>query len=68
MVIAITLKNSNCCFSKYFGYYSCITVLSMLIQRMQWTSGNKILSGLVKHKGDANSIRGDALVDFTNSF
>jgi len=29
-----TLKNSNCCFSKLFGYYSCTTILIMLIQRM----------------------------------
>jgi len=39
MHVVATLKNSNCCFSKYFGYYSCMTVLPMLIQRMhvdQW--------------------------------
>jgi len=36
-----TLQNPNCCFSKLFGYYSCITVLPMLIQGMQWTSGCK---------------------------
>ena len=42
--IPIALKNSNCCFSKYFGYYSCMTVLPMLIQRMQWTSGCKIFT------------------------
>jgi len=32
------------CFSKLFGYYSCMTFLPMLIQRMQWSNGCKISS------------------------
>ena len=43
-----TLKNSNCCLSKLFGYYNCMTVLPMLIQRMQWTSGCRISVKLVQ--------------------
>ena len=38
-----TLQNPNCCFSNLFGYYSCMTVLPMLIQGKQWTSGCKSL-------------------------
>jgi len=33
-IIVPTLQNSNCCFSKLFGCYSCVTVPPMLIQRM----------------------------------
>ena len=29
-----TLAKQNCCFSKLFGYHSCVTVLPTLIQRM----------------------------------
>jgi len=27
----ISLQKPNCCFSKLFGYYSCMTILPMLI-------------------------------------
>ena len=40
-----SLENSDCCFSKLFGYYRCVTILPMLIQRTQWTSGCRIFSG-----------------------
>jgi len=48
-----------------------MTVLPILIQRMQWTSGCKIFtvggySEVYTRACNANSIRGDALVNFTN--
>jgi len=39
VLILATLQNSNCCFSKLFGYYSCMTVPPMLIQRMMVVVG-----------------------------
>ena len=43
-VCVCALKNSNCCFSKYFWLLQLHDCPShMLIQRMQWTSGCKYL-------------------------
>jgi len=32
-----TQQKPNCCFSKQLGYCSCVTILPMLIQRMQYS-------------------------------
>ena len=29
--VQLPLQKTNCCFSKLFGYYSCMTILPMLI-------------------------------------
>ena len=42
-MVTLHTENFKLLFSKYFGYYNCMTVFLMLIQRMQWTSGCKYL-------------------------
>ena len=37
MVMMCITAKLKLLFSKFFGYYSCVTVPPMLIQRMQWT-------------------------------
>ena len=60
-------KNSSDNRIKLFGSYSCITILPILIQRIQWTSGCKIFCvRLLKFtQVQCNSIRADARVNFT---
>ena len=37
--VTLHTENSNCCFSKLFGYFCCMTILPMLMDK--WTSGYK---------------------------
>jgi len=45
----LSQQKPNCCFSKQLGYCSCMTILPMLIQRMQYS--RSIYKGVDKGGG-----------------
>ena len=47
-------------------YYSCVTTILMLTQRMQWTSGSKVLSGRTL-KCSANAVQMQYRVDTSDN-